>query len=112
MHELSIAKALLDLLDGYVQSGSKLQKAVVHAGPLKAIEPASMDLAWTAATMGTGYEGAELELTNLPWSLRCSRCEHEWHTENHDVPCPACGGGGRIVGGDEIKLMSIEVQDT
>ncbi len=112
MHELSIARSLLGLVRESVPVGAVVRSAQLRVGPLQAVEPDAMKLAWRAATEGTVFEGAELSLTLVPWALCCRECGRSWSSENWSDPCTC--GSCRVdpVGGDELTLVSIEVDET
>lgn len=111
MHELSIAQALMDLADRHVPPGAALRRLVVQIGILQAIDPGAMQWAWRAATSGGAHEQAELELEYLPGTMRCMDCGREWQDDRIDVRC-ACGSSSTVPrGGDELTLLSIEVDE-
>ena len=64
----------------------------------------------TAATEDTELKGAELKMQFLPWPLECIQCGRRWEAEQMDSLC-ACGGAGRPVGGDELTLAGLDVDD-
>ncbi len=111
MHELSIARSLLGLVRDNVPDGALVKSVLVCVGPLQAIEPDAMQFAWHAATDDTEFDGAELSLTLLPWELHCLECGRNWSSENWSDPCTC--GSCRVdpVGGDELTLISIDVDE-
>ena len=111
MHELSIAQSLIGLVERYAPPGEKLNSVHVHVGPLQAIEPAAMRLAWAAATSGTPYEGARLTLEFLPWHVRCLQCGREWETAELVGDCDCGSQSVAPIGGDELTLDSIDVEE-
>jgi hydrogenase nickel incorporation protein HypA/HybF len=111
MHELSIARALIDLTRKHAagQSGGVL-RVDVQVGPLQAIDGEAMRFAWQAATMGTELAGASLMLDYLPWRLLCPECGLQWEAESFTESC-RCGNSRPVPqGGDELLLVSLEVQ--
>jgi len=112
MHELSIARSLLGLVQENVPSDAAVRSVLVRVGPLQAIDPGAMQLAWHAATDDTVLDGAELSLTLVPWELCCRECGRSWSSENWSDPCTC--GSCRVdpVGGDELMLISIDVDET
>ncbi len=111
MHELSIARSLVGLVRESVPGGAVVKSVLVRVGPLQAIESGAMELSWCAATEGTVFEGAELLLTFVPWELGCRECGRSWSSDSWSDPCTC--GSCRVdpVGGDELRLESIEVED-
>ena len=111
MHELSIAKALMDLADRYLPPDGKVHSLQVKVGPLQAIEEEAMRWAWLAATAETRYDGAVLELEYLSPRRRCQECGAETDGEAFE-PCPRCEARFTVpIGGDELLLVSLDVED-
>ena len=111
MHELSIAKALIQLADRYRPPGRHVRSLCVQAGPLQAIDESAMRWAWQAATVATDYDGAALQLEFLPWRLRCRDCGRSYECQSWEVDCRCGSGRGIPEGGDELLLTSLEVDE-
>lgn len=111
MHELSIASAILDLARRHVPDGSTLCAVRLVAGPMRAIEPSAMQFAWEAVLADAGLEAVRLELDLRPWTLSCPDCGRQWHADDLECRC-TCGGERAFpVGGDELQVASIEVDE-
>lgn len=112
MHELSIARSLLGLVKDNTPDDAQVRAVKVRVGPLQAIEPEAMQLAWHAVTDDTPLDGVTLSLTLVPWELRCRECDRRWTSDNWSDPC-LCGSC-RVdpIGGDELTLLSIDVDET
>jgi len=112
MHEMSIASAILDLAKRSVPAGSALRGVHIETGPMRGIEAVAMQWAWQATTEGTADGKVTLKQTELPWRLRCEQCGTVFATDNLATTC-ACGCG-RVFpsGGDELRLISIEVDES
>jgi hydrogenase nickel incorporation protein HypA/HybF len=111
MHEMSIAQAILTLAQQHVPPGSALKIVRMRAGPMRAIEPQSMQWAWEALMAGPEEENVSLELTTSQWKMECGSCGRQWEADELAEKC-ACGCTTvRPVGGDELQLISIEVDD-
>jgi len=107
MHELSIAQSVLDLARSHVPPGATLLSIRMVAGPMRCIDPDCMQTAW----LGIGQEDVTLNMTVLPWKMRCADCGREWEDAELARTC-ACGSSRiRPIGGDELQLLSIEVDD-
>ena len=111
MHELSLAQSILELAKQHVPPGNSLRGVRVAAGPLRGIDPLCMQAAFNAVARQRLLHGVKLELQNLPWSIRCDDCQRSWETDDLPESC-ACGSKRvRPVGGDELQLVSIEVDE-
>lgn len=111
MHELSIAQSILELALERTPAGTALRSVLVRAGPMRGIDPEAMELAWRSVTEGTPHAGVRLELDLPPWALRCPACGVEFEAAELHVPCRSCGGFGTPLGGDELTLMSLTVEE-
>jgi Zn finger protein HypA/HybF involved in hydrogenase expression len=81
------------------------------AGPMRAIEPMAMQLAWQAVLQEAGLADVGLQIDLLPWRWRCPDCGSEWTSGDIESTC-ACGSArAHPVGGDELEIDWIEVED-
>lgn len=112
MHELSIARSLLGLVKENLPADTRLNTVSVRVGPLQAIDSRAMQFAWQAATEDTSFDGVRLSLTLVPWELHCRTCGRNWTSETWSDPCTC--GSCRVdpVGGDELTLVSLDVDET
>jgi len=111
MHEMSIAGAIWNLALSHVPPDATLRFVHVKAGPMRGIEPQSMEWAWQALMADEGDEHIGLKLTTLPWRMRCAVCERQWEADELEERCQCGCGQVRLVGGDELQLVSIEVDE-
>ncbi|MGA3065527.1 MAG: hydrogenase maturation nickel metallochaperone HypA [Tepidisphaeraceae bacterium] len=107
MHELSIAEAILDLARRSVPRGATLRSVRIVAGPMRAIDPDCMQIAW----QGLGQANIALNLSILPWQMQCAACGLQWEQTDLPQQCPCGSTHVRPLGGDELQLLSIEVDD-
>jgi hydrogenase nickel incorporation protein HypA/HybF len=112
MHELSIARALLNLAAQRVPPGSRLRTVRLRAGALRCIDPVALHWAWQAATQGAAARACSIELIQLPWRICCEDCGQTFDSDRPFAPCPCGGSRQRPVGGDELILESIDVEST
>ena len=111
MHELSIAQALVDLAVAHRPEGSKVRAVKVRAGPLRGIDPEALRWAWESVRGDGDCATATLDVNVLPWRMRCGQCGKEWSAEEMEFQC-ACGSDRVFpVGGDELILDSLEVDE-
>jgi len=110
MHELSIIKAVLDRLPAHTPRGRRVTAVHMSAGPLQAIDPESIQMAWTVATQLTAYSDTVLHVRILPYRWHCAVCGRRWQSDEMFDPC-ACGNDRpQWVGGDELTIDSLEVE--
>jgi Zn finger protein HypA/HybF involved in hydrogenase expression len=111
MHELSIADAILDLARRHLPPGCELKSVHVRAGPTRAIDPDAMQLAWQAVLAQEHLTHIDLILEIRPWTIRCPRCGCQWTSTDLARPCTCGHQRGVPIGGDELQLTSIEVDE-
>jgi hydrogenase nickel incorporation protein HypA/HybF len=111
MHELSIAMSILELARQRTPAGTVLHTVSVRAGPMRGIEQHAMEFASYACTKGTDAGGSTIQVDSLPWRLHCPACRAEFESQELFKPC-ACGSQvTHPVGGDDLLLTSIEVEE-
>jgi Zn finger protein HypA/HybF involved in hydrogenase expression len=129
MHELSIAEALRDLTLRKAPPGAVVSAVRIRIGPMRGVEPEALQWAWQATTSagtvpisarGNGdcpvsyatLQGSRLELDMLPWTLQCPQCKRRWEAPDLWQPCTCGCDQPHPVGGDELTLVSLDVQDS
>ncbi len=111
MHELSIASSILDLAMKHTPPGAVLRAVRLRAGPMRGIEPQAMEWAWQANVADTPAQGSRIEVETLPWRLHCPDCGSDFVAEDIYGSC-ACGcKTPHPISGDELQVVSIEVDE-
>jgi hydrogenase nickel incorporation protein HypA/HybF len=106
VHELSLASAIVDTVERHA-GGRAVTVIALRVGTLRQVVPESLELYVDLVGRGTVCEGARLEVEVVPATLAC--CGGEW--EPPGFRCAQCGGGGRVVAGDEFLVESIDVRE-
>jgi len=114
MHELSIAQNILDIVRDYRPSDRPSQIRTVHLqlGDQSGVVPDSLAFCFKAITEGTPFEGAELAIERIPFSVRCRECGAVTSNEAGLFRCAVCEGTYvEIVSGTELQVAALEVVD-
>lgn len=111
VHEFSIAEALATQVLAHAPAGARVRGVEVKIGALRGLEPDALKLCWDAVTFGTPMAGASLEVDLRPWSITCSSCGREWTSSAPFVSCECGNTTPSPVGGDELDLVAITVDD-
>ncbi len=114
MHELSIARQLLDIVaEAATQHELKrVRRLRVVVGALGNVVPEALEFAFDVAGEGTVAAGAELEIVEVPVTVRCNACGAESRLEDFAFLCPACGSlDVTVLKGNELYLDSIEGEE-
>ena len=115
MHELSIA---VDLVDTASEEMARLGPVRVIAvrlrlGPLSGVVKEALLFSFDVAVSGTPLEGARLDITDVPVSVWCGRCDAERElADPARRRCPTCGSPApTVIRGGELELVGLEIQD-
>ena len=114
MHELSIAKSVLEAVRAEVQRrpGARLLKVVLRVGELAGVNPDALSFSFQALVLGTEFEAATLEIESRPRRHRCVECGLDFIVRDYNVHCPRCGASRtECISGDELELAYLEVEE-
>jgi hydrogenase nickel incorporation protein HypA/HybF len=110
MHELALARAILATALDHAE-GRRVTSVEVRVGALRQVVPSSLAFNFEVLARGTGCEGAAFEQKLEQARLRCP-CGAEWQLAELSFLCPRCGGAGtEVIGGEELRVESIEVEE-
>lgn len=112
MHELSVCLSLMQQVEGIARErdAEKVARITLSIGPLSGVEPDLLQHAYPVAAAGTVAEDAELILQSSDVVVRCSQCDTETTVTPNKLLCGSCGDfRTRVVSGDELILMSVEL---
>jgi hydrogenase nickel incorporation protein HypA/HybF len=110
VHEYSIAMGLVETALRHA-GGRRVIVVSLRVGALRQVVPSTLELAFAVAARGTGCDGARLEQAPVAARLLCPSCAAEWTPEEPDFRCRSCGGAAVAIGGNELQMKSIEVDD-
>ena len=112
MHEMSIARNMIDIIEDEMRRhNAKALRAVhVNIGRFSSIVPEALSFCFEIMIKDTDMDGARLVIDIIPLTGRCVSCDKEFEIEDYSFLCPFCGGL-RIdtVSGQELTVMKIEV---
>ena len=114
MHEMSIAVALIDQLEGLaVEHGFEGVESVdVQAGMLRGIVPEALEMAFREASRGTVAEGARLDLEIIPAEAVCRSCGHRFAPDIDYYVCEKCGRADvELVAGMDVILRTLQARE-
>ena len=114
MHELSIAKSILEIVQGSLSSNdeSSVESIRVRVGQLCGVIPDSLEFSFIALTTDTPLQSARLEIDVVPFTLECKTCGEVFANDIGFVICPHCGGSDTtILTGTELKVVEIELRE-
>jgi hydrogenase nickel incorporation protein HypA/HybF len=113
MHEMSLCESVVQTLEEQARrhAYSKVIAVWLEIGPLAAVEPEAMMFCFDVVAKGTVAENARLEIVSTAATAWCLPCEKSVTVAQRFDSCPECGSHQlQITGGDELKIMKMEVE--
>ena len=114
MHELSIAKSIIQIIENSVASdfNKKIVKVHLNIGKLSGIEIDALTFSFSLISKNTILQHAELAINNINGLAKCRKCGNSFEINSYGIPCPNCGDYDMdIMQGKEMKVMQITVED-
>ncbi len=111
MHEFSIAEALASQVLRHAPAGALVRGVEIRVGALRGLEPEALQMSWQAVTYGTAIAGSTLSVDQRPWTITCSNCGRSWSSPKPFVDCVCGSASPTPVGGDELDLVSITIDE-
>jgi hydrogenase nickel incorporation protein HypA/HybF len=114
MHELSIANSILEAVSKERErlNGARVKKVGVRIGELAGVDPDALSFSFEILVKDTELEPLALEIEFISRRHECSHCKHAFTVVDYQMDCPACGSKEtRCVGGDELQLAYLEVEE-
>ena len=115
MHELSIAMSLLQRVgvEAERHPGARFSRVGVRIGELSGVDPDALAFGFEMLVKDTRWEPLQLDIEFCHRRQRCSTCGHEFTTAQFDTACTKCGETlTSCIGGDELDIAYIEVEDS
>jgi hydrogenase nickel incorporation protein HypA/HybF len=113
VHEFSIAQSLVEAAaaEAARHGASRVVSMRCRIGALRQVDGWLMQEAFQIAREGSICADCELAIDKTFMQAYCPACQARYAVENWDWLCPTCGAEGQNpVGGDELELVSIEVE--
>ena len=92
------------------RNASRVERIVLHIGPLSGVEPPLLEHAYPLAAVGTLAEEAELVIESLPIQVQCTQCGVVTEAIANRLICSQCGDfRTHLISGDEMLLSKVEM---
>lgn len=112
LHELSLCRSIADLVEAAaVDAGCEaVRRITLEIGLGAPVEIEAIRFCLPLCLADTRAAEAEIVIDRPAVKMNCRSCGSLISGESRFTPCPACGGrGGEILSGDEMRVLSIEV---
>ena len=113
MHEMSIAKSLIDIIhEEMAKNDARILRTVrLNIGEMAAIVPESLKFCFEIITKDTELEGTKLIMDIIPLMGYCHSCKEEFEIIDYAFLCPKCGDTKiETIGGQDLSIVEIEVE--
>lgn len=112
MHEVGIARSVIDAALAAVPPDGRLSGVTVTIGPMSGVAAESLQFGFEVASKGTPAEGADLEIIDVSLVVHCNACDADHEIEDATtLLCPACEGGAAVVSGNETLVTSVRYSE-
>ena len=111
MHELSIAQALIEIVERHA-GGRRVTRVEVKVGRLSQVVPDALSFAFELVSQGTPVEGAELVLEDVPAAGTCGSCGSDTPLPELPLACRRCGSlDVEVTQGEELRVEALEIEE-
>lgn len=117
MHELSVARALVETVTSAVRSrggeAGRVREVRLRIGVLSGIVPDAIAFCYDVVTEGTPLAGSVLVTQRVPAAGRCGTCAAEVTASGASFPvCPACARPvTTLTTGRELEISQVVLDD-
>ena len=111
MHEVSLMKSMVDILDEEIRSSEVGEVKIIHleVGKLRYIVPEILVSCFERLPKNEKLKTARINLEILPVKLRCKKCFEETLPEGERFACCKCSSNDfDIIQGNEFRIKAIE----
>ncbi len=114
MHDIGFAQEIIDAIRK--KSGSKKDKKKVISvnvslSPFSHVKPEGLKETFLELSMGSGFEGIELNIQTLKVKIFCRECKNEFFIDCPSFSCPVCKSQDMDIKLDkEFFVESLEIE--
>jgi hydrogenase nickel incorporation protein HypA/HybF len=115
MHELSIANSILEAVRKERErlNGARVIKVGVRIGELAGVDPEALSFGFEVLVKDTDLEPLVLDIESTLRRHECAQCKRVFTVVDYHADCPTCGATEtRCIGGDELELAYLEVEES
>lgn len=110
MHELSIAKNILEIVRDSVDEKElkNIDKVILKIGEFSGVISDSLLFSLEAISADTELKNVSYEMKKIPFIIKCNNCANEVNNELGIIKCPLCGSvDTEIISGNELLISEI-----
>jgi hydrogenase nickel incorporation protein HypA/HybF len=113
MHELSIVASLFEILEEKAreQQAAKVVRVSLKVGQMAGVVPAFLQTAFDSYKRDTIAAEAVLEITLVPFRVKCRKCHAVTEKDDFVFICSACGSTDlELLEGTELLLEKLDLE--
>lgn len=111
MHELSIASAILDVIEEDLGHREILRAVDLLLGPLSGVSAEALEFCFSEMASQRGFGRPDLRIRQTEAVVKCAECGADYAAADLAAFCPACGGVFKqVLSGRECSVESIETE--
>lgn len=113
MHELSIAQAIVDVVEDEARKAgaTRVAKITLSLGELSGVVEDQLRFCFPIVVKNTALDGVELTVETVAGEGFCEQCQAAFPLPTFFTPCPHCGEHTQqIRAGQEVRVASLEVE--
>jgi hydrogenase nickel incorporation protein HypA/HybF len=114
MHEMSVAKDIIDIVQQQVSqnSGGKVTWVKLKIGNLSGVVSDSLEFCFNVLKEGTPLDKAKLLVESVPVQGKCRDCGRTFNEDNYLFHCPHCNSiQVDILAGRELQVVEFEMDE-
>jgi hydrogenase nickel incorporation protein HypA/HybF len=110
VHELSICDSIARTAVRHA-GGRRVRSVRLQVGALRQVVPDTLAFCWTVAATDPLLAGSVLDVELVPAEVECRQCGARSALSRFVISCPDCEGPVTVVAGEELLVVSLEVDD-
>ena len=110
MHETSLVRSMIRQVRQLASQhgGGQVSEVLLEIGPLSGVEPWLMQSAWREQSAETEFASTVLRIDEVPLTVRCGACDHDFESVDFNFRCPRCRSGDtHVIRGEGLMLQCI-----
>jgi hydrogenase nickel incorporation protein HypA/HybF len=114
MHELSIAKNIIEIVEEHARelNASVVAEVELDIGTVSGVIPETLEFVMDIAAKDTVLEGSKIIINIIQAKAQCKNCSKDFEIDDIYTMCPHCGSlQFEIIQGKELKVKAIRIPD-
>jgi hydrogenase nickel incorporation protein HypA/HybF len=110
MHELSITRNIVAIVSEAAR-GHRVRTVTLEVGALSGVMADSIAFCFGVVSAETPVAGARLDIRKIDGRGRCRLCGSEFPAPALYSPCPCGSRDVELIGGEELNIKSLELEE-